>query len=378
LGIHLGEFATVTYPDLQSFIQDLDRDGQLKRIPAEVDPVLEMAAIADRVSKAPAADNAPPPATDPYHGTCGGHALLFENVKSAKFPCAMNLYGSYARMLRALGVASFEELADRVQQMVKPEVPTTLMAKMKKLPDLARMAAMGPKVGRSGICQQVVHTENANLFDLPLIQCWPHDGEPGFAGKPADAPAGTGRYVTFAGIYTKHPETQARNVGMYRIQLMSEKRMACHWHMHHDGASHCRAYQARGEKMPLAIVFGGEPVLTYAATCPLPPDISELLFAGFLNGKGIELVPCKTIPLEVPASAEIVVEGWVDPERPHLGRPVRRPYRVLLIGRSLPQLLRVRDHPSPRPDHARDGGRRAAHGRLLPGQGHRAHLPAAA
>jgi 4-hydroxy-3-polyprenylbenzoate decarboxylase len=314
LGIHLGEFATVTYPDLQSFIQDLDRDGQLKRIPAEVDPVLEMAAIADRVSKAPAADNAPPPATDPYHGTCGGHALLFENVKSAKFPCVMNLYGSYARMLRALGVASFEELADRVQQMVKPEVPTTLMAKMKKLPDLARMAAMGPKVGRSGICQQVVHTENANLFDLPLIQCWPHDGEPGFAGKPADAPAGTGRYVTFAGIYTKHPETQARNVGMYRIQLMSEKRMACHWHMHHDGASHCRAYQARGEKMPLAIVFGGEPVLTYAATCPLPPDISELLFAGFLNGKGIELVPCKTIPLEVPASAEIVVEGWVDPE----------------------------------------------------------------
>jgi 4-hydroxy-3-polyprenylbenzoate decarboxylase len=181
LDIHLGEFATVTYPDLQSFIQDLDRDGQLKRIPAEVDPVLEMAAIADRVSKAPAADNAPPPATDPYHGTCGGHALLFENVKSAKFPCAMNLYGSYARMLRALGVASFEELADRVQQMVKPEVPTTLMAKMKKLPDLARMAAMGPKVGRSGICQQVVHTEKANLFDLPLIQCWPHDGEPGFA-----------------------------------------------------------------------------------------------------------------------------------------------------------------------------------------------------
>lgn len=304
------------FPDLQSFIKHLELVGQLKRVRVEVDPVLEMSAIADRMNKAPAAGEPVTLASDPYHAGCGGHALLFENVKGAKFPCAMNLFGSYRRMLIALGVETFEELADRVQQMVKPEIPTTLMEKMKKLPELARMAGMGPKVVKNGQCQQVVHTDDADLFDLPLIQCWPHDGKPGYAGKPADAPAGTARYVTFAGIYTKDPDSAVRNVGMYRIQLLDRKRMACHWHVHHDGARHCRKYAARGEKMPLAIVFGGEPVLTYAATCPLPPDISELLFAGFLNGRGIELVSCKTIPIEVPANAEIVIEGWADPASP--------------------------------------------------------------
>jgi 4-hydroxy-3-polyprenylbenzoate decarboxylase len=126
-------------------------------------------------------------------------------------------------------------------------------------------------------------------------------------------PLGTGRYITFAGIYTKDPETGDRNVGMYRVQVYDAKLAAMHWHLHHDGARHCRKYAARGEKMPLAIVLGGESVLPYAATCPLPPDVSELLFAGFLNDGGIELVPCKTISLEVPCNAEIVVEGWVDP-----------------------------------------------------------------
>lgn len=301
------------FNDLRSFIEHLDRTGQLKRVRVEVDPILEVSAIADRQSKLPAAGGAKPPPTDPYHGSDGGYALLFERVRGAQFPLAMNLFGSYQRMLDALSVSSFEELAARVQAMIKPEVPTSLLDKMKKLPDLARMAGMGPKVVRSGICQQVVHSDDANLFDLPLIQCWPGDGQSGYAGKPADAPAGTGRYVTLAGIYTKDPERGDRNVGMYRIQQYDAKTMACHWHMHHDGARHFRRYQARGERMPLAIVFGGEPVLVYAATCPLPPDVSELLFAGFLHGSGIELVPCKTIPLEVPANAEIVIEGWVDP-----------------------------------------------------------------
>jgi 4-hydroxy-3-polyprenylbenzoate decarboxylase len=124
---------------------------------------------------------------------------------------------------------------------------------------------------------------------------------------------GTGRFITLGGVYTKHPERNERNVGMYRVQVFSEKLAAMHWHMHHDGARHHRAYAARGEPMPLAIVLGGESVLPYAATCPLPPSVSELLFAGFLNDGGIELVPCRTIPMEVPANAEIVIEGWVDP-----------------------------------------------------------------
>ncbi len=301
------------FSDLRSFIEHLDKGGQLKRITAQVDPHLEISAITDRVSKSPAAGNHPAPKTDPHHGQSGGHALLFENVKGSDIPVAINVFGSYERMRQALGVTDFESLAERVQALVKPEMPTTLMAKMKKLPELAKLASIGPKVGRSGICQQVVKTNDASLFDLPIIQCWPHDGECGYAGKPIDAPQGTGRYITFAGIYTKNPDTEERNVGMYRVQVMDNKRAAMHWHMHHDGAAHFRRYQARGEtKMPLAIVFGGEPILPYAATCPLPPDVSELLFAGFLNGKGIELVPCKTIPMEVPANAEIVIEGWVD------------------------------------------------------------------
>jgi 4-hydroxy-3-polyprenylbenzoate decarboxylase len=329
----------VPYVDLQSFIRDLESRGQLKRISVEVDPVLEISAIADRVSKLPAAGGAPAPPTDPVHGRRGGHALLFEKAKGSSLPVAINVFGSYERMRLALGVSDFEELAARVQELVKPEMPTTLLEKMKKLPQLARIAGFSPKVGKRGICQEVVHTDDANLFALPIIQCWPRDGEPGYGGKPSeptrltsplikggdtlasplvkggDRGVGTGRYITFAGIYTVDPETGDRNVGMYRVQVYGERLAAMHWHMHHDGARHFRKYKKRGENMPLAIVLGGEPVLTYAATCPLPPDVSELLFAGFLNDGGIELIPCRTIPLEVPANAEIVIEGWVDHEK---------------------------------------------------------------
>ena len=189
------------------------------------------------------------------------------------------------------------------------------LGKIKKLPQLAKLANYVPKAVKRGLCQEVVRTEDASLLDLPSIQCWPHDGEAGFGGKPADCTEGTGRYITFAGAAAKDPETGTYNLGMYRVQVFGERLAAVHWHVHHDGARIFRKYQQRGEKMPLAIVFGGEPVLPFAATCPLPPDVSELLFAGFLNEGGIELVPCKTIPLEVPANAEIVIEGWVDPAR---------------------------------------------------------------
>ena len=318
--------------NLRDFVQLLDQRGQLRRIAAPVDPILEIAAIADRVSKSPAAGTAPPPKTDPVHGRQGGHALLFENVTGHDIPMAINTFGSYERMRLALGVADFEELAERVQQLVKPEIPTTLLEKMKKLPQLAKMAGFGPKVVKRGMCQEIVHEADASLLRLPIIQCWPHDGEPGYGGKPSEPQAsacatpgdesrglkftagnGTGRYITFAGIYTKDPDSGERNVGMYRVQVFDEKLAAMHWHMHHDGARHFRAYRKRGEKMPLAIVLGGEPVLPYAATCPLPPDVSELLFAGFLNDGGIELCPCKTIAMEVPVNAEIVIEGYVDP-----------------------------------------------------------------
>ena len=287
------------FSDLRSFVEELDRRGQLRRVTVPVDPILEIAEIADRVSKSQAAGNAPPPPTDPVHGGRGGSALLFENVKGSNIPLAINLYGSYERMRIALGCESFEALADRIEALLRPELPTTLMDKIRKLPDLARLAGFAPKVVRNGICQQVVRTDDANLFDLPVLQCWPGDA---------------GRYITFAGIYTKDPDSGDRNVGMYRVQLFEPRMTGMHWHMHHDGARHHRRYAARGEKMPLAIVLGGNSVLPYAATCPLPPDVSELLLAGFLNGTGIELVPCRTVPLEVPANAEIVIEGYVDPK----------------------------------------------------------------
>jgi 4-hydroxy-3-polyprenylbenzoate decarboxylase len=302
------------FSDLRSFVEELERRGQLKRIGVDVDPLLEISAIADRVSKMPAVGDARPPTTDPVHGRRGGTGLLFTNVKSSKIPVGINLFGSYERVRIALGVDSFETLAQRVQQMVKPEIPTTLLEKMKKLPELVKMAGFGPKIGKRGICQEVVHTDDANLFDLPIIQCWPRDGESGYCGKPAGVAEGTGRYITFAGIYTKDRDTGERNVGMYRVQVFGSKLAAMHWHMHHDGPRHHRKYVERGEPMPLAIVLGGESVLPYAATCPLPPDVSELLFAGFLNGTGIELVPCRTIEMEVPANAEIVIEGLVDPK----------------------------------------------------------------
>lgn len=349
---------------MQSFVAELEKRGWLKRIKAAVDPVLEITEVYDRVVKA------------------GGPALLFENVSGATMPVLINAYGTKERMCLALGVNDFEELAARVKVLVKPEVPTTLMEKLKKLPQLMQLASLPPKVVRRGMCQEVVLREEADLTKLPALKCWPGDGElsanvyahirsiadavqaggPGGAGAGdlslrADAlrramqavnegseharelfatpsggdgrkvaarsavdladlmpPPNGGRYLTLTNVFTKHPKTGDRNIGMYRVQVLGPKLAAMHWHMHHDGARHFRAYRELGTRMPVAISFGGPAVMPYAATCPLPPGIDECLFAGFLNGGSIELVPCVTQPeIEVPANAELVVEGYIDP-----------------------------------------------------------------
>lgn len=350
----------MAYRDLQSFIEALDRAGQLRRIAVEVDPILEISAVADRVSKSPCPEGAAgAPKTDPHHGALGGYGLLFERVRGSDVPVAINLFGSYARMKMALGCESFEALAARVQKLVRPEPPASFVEKMKMLPELARIAGFAPKHVRQGLCQEVIHTDDADLLSLPIIQCWPHDAganEDVIVGKPqnvetskrrneeslaggallehpiyargsgqseiqnpkseiADARSATacsqGRYVTFGGIYTTAPDGSEPNVGMYRIQVTGPKSAVFHCHVHHDGARHQRMWAAEGRDMPIAVVLGGESVLPYAATCPLPPHVSELLFAGFLNDGGIPLVPAKTIPLHVPANAEIVIEGYV-------------------------------------------------------------------
>lgn len=321
------------FSDLQEFVKELERRDQLRRVKAEVDPILEAGAIADRASKSACPEgSAGAPWTDPTLGGKGGRALLFENVKGSSVPLLMNAFGSYARVKLALGCEDLEELAQRVQHLVKPEIPATLMEKMKKLPELVKLAGLGPKLVRRGRCQEVVHTDDADLFSLPIIQCWPMDGDP--ASEPADvnpptepiqeAPGHegrTGRYITLAGVFTQEPGGDFVNVGMYRLQVFGPKLMAAHWHVHHDGAKIFRQWAARGEQMPMAVVLGGEPVLTYAATCPMPPGVSELLMAGFLNRGGIEMVPARTIPLNVPANAEIVIEGLVDPRQRFIEGP---------------------------------------------------------
>ena len=316
--VRSARMGTETFAD---FVQLLDRSGELARVRTPVSPTLEIAAITDRVCKSPAPHGHSERDKSPA-AALGGKAILFENVEGSELPVAINTFGSYWRINQALGSDNLDALADRVQQLVKPEIPTRLIDKMKRLPDLIKMASYPPKSVRTGICQQVVlEGDQADVTRLPVIQCWPFDGDldSGQVFDPAAAkaasPRGTGRYITLGGIHTRNPETGDRNIGMYRVQLFGPRLCAMHMHVHHDGARHHRIYKKRGERMPCAIVLGGESCLPFAATAPLPPGIEEHLFAGFLNGGGIPLVPCRTIPLDVPANAEIVVEGYVDPEQ---------------------------------------------------------------
>ena len=304
---------------LRDFVAALEQAGELHRVTAPVSPVLEVAQITDRVSKSPAPHASPHAKIfDPRFAHLGGKALLFERVEGSSFPLLINAFGSYHRMEMALGCVEggFEHLAQKIARLVKPQTPTSLVEKLKKIPELAKIASYPPKVVRSGLCQQVVKTgPEIDLFQLPILKCWPDDGNPQRFGYPVDTPQpGDGRYITFAGVHTVHPETGDRNVGMYRLQLLDHQRTAMHWHVHHDGARHWRAWKQLDKPMPAAVVLGGESVLPYAATAPMPPGVSELLLAGFLNGGGLELVPCKTIDLQVPANAEIVIEGVVSTE----------------------------------------------------------------
>ena len=309
------------YDTLQEFLTALEGAGELRRIKAAVDPVLEVAAIADRVSKAadrhgewPGAGRPPGGAgANQAIGVPGGggvvnQALVFENVVGSGMPLAINTFGSYRRMYMALGCESFDELAGRIAELTKPEVPSGFFDKVKKGLDFLKIGGYVPKLRRGeGLCQEVVHIEDADLGALPIIKCWPEDG---------------GKYITLGQVVTKHPETGVRNLGVYRVQVFGPKTTAIHWHPHHDGARHFRAWAAAGKACPLAITLGGESVLPYAATAPLPPGIDEHLFAGFLQGRGLDLVACKTVPLEVSANCEIVIEGWGGPAADDFGGAV--------------------------------------------------------
>ena len=334
------------YPSTRAFVDALDAAGELHRVSVPVDPVLEIAEITDRISKS-AAPTASDTArrTDPARHDRGGKALLFENVVGATMPLLINAYGSYRRVQMALGCVEggFEALADRLAALTKPQPPVGIIEKLKAIPQLAKIASFGPKLISHGPCQQVIKCggddgESLDLFALPAIKCWPLDGDTKAVGYAGDVASNTGggRYITMASIFTIHPEDAgkppgtprpSRNVGMYRMQLLDRTHTAMHWHMHHDGARHWRAWKRLGRPMPCAAVLGGESVLPYCATAPLPPGVSELLFAGFLKQGPVELIPCVSegVDLHVPAHAEIVIEGFVSTEAGPPGYDPRRP-----------------------------------------------------
>ena len=317
--------------DLRQFVERLEAEGELIRVRAPVSPLLEITEIIQRQCRldAPSASEHAR-RFDPRHAGLGGRAVLFENVEGCDLPLAINLYGSYRRTELALGCrqGGFEEVAARIESLLQAAPPSGFMDLIGRAREFLPLLRIPPRVVRNAICQEVVQLSSrgeVDLLRLPLIKCWPLDGDPlavgfGMTAEQAGTVAGLGRYITFAGVHTIRAEDQglkrppSHNIGMYRLQLVGPHHLAMHWHMHHDGAAHWRSFKARGERMPVAICFGGEPVLPYAATAPLPPRVSELLLAGFLHGRGIPLVPAKTVPIRVPANSELVIEGYVSHE----------------------------------------------------------------
>lgn len=275
--------------DLRAFLQQLDAAGELHRIPAEVDPHLEMGAIADRVSQEPG----------------GGKALLFERPKGHGMPVLMNAYGSRRRMEMALGVdkepRGLDAVADRIEGLIREAMPKPglgFFEKLAKLPLLAEVGNWMPKTVRKGACQEVVlQGDKVRLSELPVLTTWPGDGGP---------------FITLGLSHTRNKETGHRNMGLYRLQVFDDRTLGFHTQLHHDGARNRHGY-GKDERMPVAVSFGGDPNLTYCATAPLPPFLSELMFAGFLRGEGVEMVKCVTNDLEVPADSELVIEGYVNP-----------------------------------------------------------------
>jgi 4-hydroxy-3-polyprenylbenzoate decarboxylase len=271
----------MAFRDLREYLAALEARGELKRIRAEVSAELEVAEIADRAVKT------------------GGPALLFENVRGKSIPLAMNLFGTMDRMGLALGVSSLDSIGARMTEIIEPEIPTNLLEKLRMLPKLARLADFIPKTVSSAPCQEVVEEKNPSLAFLPIVKTWPGDGGP---------------FITLPLVVTKDPRTGRRNVGMYRMHVYDERTTGMHWHVHKGGAQHHRGFRRKRERMPVAVALGGDPATIYAATAPLPEDVDEMLFAGFLRREPVELVRCRTVDLEVPAHAEVILEGYVDPD----------------------------------------------------------------
>ncbi|MFI5165769.1 MAG: menaquinone biosynthesis decarboxylase [Thermoanaerobaculales bacterium] len=272
----------MAFRDLRDYLAVLEKAGELRRINAEVSPILEITEIADRVVKKQ------------------GPALLFEHPTASTIPVAINLFGSTPRVMRALEIADWKEWTERVNFFLEPKMPTTLLDKVKTLPKLAEVAGIFPKLVKDGPVHEVVKQgDQVDLGEFPVLKCWPEDG---------------GRTFTLTNVITKDPITGGRNCGMYRLQIYDRNTTGMHWHLHHDSARIFQDNKRLGRRTEAAVALGGDPATMFAPAVPLPPGIDELLFAGFVRREAVELVKCITIDLEVPATAELVLEGWVDPD----------------------------------------------------------------
>jgi 4-hydroxy-3-polyprenylbenzoate decarboxylase len=283
----------MNYPSLREFIDRLEREGELLRIKESVSPILEITEITDRVSKQPG----------------GGKALLFENVEGSSMPVLINAFGSTKRMNMALGVHNIEDIPKRIERYIKIPPPATLLDKAKLLPMLLQAAQFPPKLVQTARppCQEVVHLDNdIDLGAIPILQCWPEDA---------------GRFITFPIVINRSADKKIRNVGLYRMQVYDRKTTAMHWHIHKDGAHFFHEFKKQNKMMEVAIALGADPASCYSASAPLPYGIDEFLLAGFIRKQSVPLVKCKTVDLEVPANAEIVLEGYIDPSEMRLEGP---------------------------------------------------------
>jgi 4-hydroxy-3-polyprenylbenzoate decarboxylase len=308
----------MAFDSFRDFVNRLDAAGELKRIAAPVATELEITELADREMKAPG----------------GGKALLFEkptvNGQVSPFPLAINTLGSARRMAMSLGAETIEEMAAELGALMKAKPPTSFKEAIQLLGTALDLRHAKPKLVKSGPCKEVIHKFDAppqhtepwppapditkpasssrpaqaplpTLLNLPIQQCWPLDG---------------GRFITLPGVVTRDPDTGERNVGMYRMQVYDDRTTGMHWQLQKVGARHGRRYYESGTRMPVSVFLGGDPAFTFCATAPLPDGVDEFLLAGYLRKKSVELVKCETNDLEVPANADVVLEGYVDPKEP--------------------------------------------------------------
>jgi 4-hydroxy-3-polyprenylbenzoate decarboxylase len=279
----------VHFEDLREFVESLEKIDQLKRITTRVSVDLEIAEILRRVM---------------YKNE--GPAVLFENVEGYKIPVLGNAFGSLRRLKIALDMENFEEIGERMSALTRLKIPHGFLNKFKMLPKLSEIADYGPKSVNSGPITEIIETSNASLNILPIIKSFPKD---------------SGRFITFGITVTKNPETQVRNMGVYRLQVIDSKKAIMHWQIHKRGALHYQMNKENSQKTEVAIVIGADPATVFSAVAPVPEGLDKFLFAGITRKKGIDLVKCRTIDVEVPATAEIVLEGYVDPSELNVEGP---------------------------------------------------------